>query len=252
MTNGSATRWPPATDSTSRARRWARRCRRRRRAGRRPRPARRCRCVNRHGLIAGATGTGKTKTLQMLAGELSEAGVPVFVADVKGDLIGRRRRPATADPKVVEPAKSLGWTFAPKAHPVEFLSLSGQARRPGPGDRPALRAAAAGQGAGPQRDPDGVLSLVFQYCDDNDLPLLDLADLRTTLKFLGSDEGKPVLDDYGGMSPATLGVILRSIVDARAGGRRRLLRRARVRRPGPDAHDARRQGHRQRCSSSRT
>ena len=111
--------------------------------------------LNRHGLIAGATGTGKTKTLQLMAGQLSKAGVPVFVADIKGDLTGLAA-PGDADqPQGRRSAStSLGWPFEPSGHPVEFLSLSGSARRAGPGDGPLVRAAAAGQGARPQRDPD--------------------------------------------------------------------------------------------------
>src|SRR4051812_10623466 len=82
--------------------------------------------LNRHGLIAGATGTGKTKTLQLMAGQLSKAGVPCFVADIKGDVTGIAMPGDGANPKVVERAQSLGWTFEPAGHPVEFLSLSGQ------------------------------------------------------------------------------------------------------------------------------
>src|SRR3954467_8113107 len=82
--------------------------------------------MNRHGLIAGATGTGKTKTLQLLAGELSKAGVPVFVADIKGDVTGIAAPGDAANPKVVDRVQSLGWTFEPAGHPAEFLSLSGQ------------------------------------------------------------------------------------------------------------------------------
>jgi DNA helicase HerA-like ATPase len=82
--------------------------------------------MNRHGLIAGATGTGKTKTLQLLAGELSKAGVPVFIADIKGDVTGISQPGDATNPKVVERAQSLGWTFEPAGHPVEFLSLSGR------------------------------------------------------------------------------------------------------------------------------
>src|SRR3954468_10645009 len=82
--------------------------------------------LNRHGLIAGATGTGKTKTLQLMAGQLSKAGVPVFVADVKGDLTGLAAPGDGANPKVVERLQSLGWTFQPSEHPVEYLSLSGR------------------------------------------------------------------------------------------------------------------------------
>src|SRR5260221_9102839 len=82
--------------------------------------------LNRHGLIAGATGTGKTKTLQLLAGQLSMAGVPVFVADIKGDVTGIAVPGDAANPKVVERCASLEWTFQPAGHPVEFLSLSGR------------------------------------------------------------------------------------------------------------------------------
>src|SRR4026208_1578394 len=81
--------------------------------------------LNRHGLIAGATGTGKTKTLQLLAGQLSKAGVPVFVADIKGDLTCIAAPGGATNPKVSERVTSLGWTCAPSGHPVEFLSLTG-------------------------------------------------------------------------------------------------------------------------------
>ena len=174
--------------------------------------------VNRHGLIAGATGTGKTKTLQLLAGQLSEAGVPVFVADVKGDLSGLAAPGDAANVKVQERCRSIGWTFEPRAHPVEFLSLSGakgaQVRATVSSFGPLL----LGKVLDLNETQTSVLSLIFKYCDDNDLPLLDLADLETTLKYLGSDEGKPILADYGGMSPATVGVILRAIITTQQEG----------------------------------
>jgi DNA helicase HerA-like ATPase len=168
--------------------------------------------MNRHGLIAGATGTGKTKTLQLLAGELSAAGVPVFVADIKGDVTGIAAPGDGANPKVVERAQSLAWTFQPSGHPVEFLSLSGafgaQVRATVHSFGPLL----LGKVLDLNDTQTSILSLVFKYCDDNSLPLLDLKDLATTLKFLSSDEGKPILADYGGMSPASVGVLLRSLV----------------------------------------
>ncbi len=168
--------------------------------------------LNRHGLIAGATGTGKTKTLQLLAGQLSQAGVPVFVADIKGDLSGLSAPGDASNPKVIERAASLGWTMAPSGHPVEFLSLSGrlgaQVRATVHSFGPLL----LGKVLDLNDTQTSILSLVFKYCDDNDLPLLDLADLSTTLRFLGSEEGRPVLEEYGGMSSASLGVLLRSIV----------------------------------------
>ena len=168
--------------------------------------------MNRHGLVAGATGTGKTKTLQLLAGQLSKAGVPVFVADIKGDLTGLAAPGDAANPKVQERAASLGWTFEPSGHPVEYLSLTGklgaQVRATVHSFGPLL----LGKVLDLNETQTSILSLVFKYCDDNDLPLLDLKDLAATLKFLSSDEGKPILEDYGGMSSASVGVLVRSIV----------------------------------------
>jgi DNA helicase HerA-like ATPase len=168
--------------------------------------------VNRHGLIAGATGTGKTKTLQLLAGQLSKAGIPVFVADIKGDLTGLAAPGDAANPKVQERVASLGWTFQPSGHPVEFLSLSGalgaQVRATVSSFGPLL----LGKVLDLNETQTSILALVFKYCDDRDLPLLDLKDLATTLKYLASDEGKPILEEYGGMSSASVGVLLRSMV----------------------------------------
>ena len=168
--------------------------------------------LNRHGLVAGATGTGKTKTLQLLAGQLSKAGVPVFVADIKGDLTGLAAAGDGTNPKVQERVASLGWTFEAAGHPVEFLSLTGklgaQVRATVHSFGPLL----LGKVLDLNETQTSILALVFKYCDDNDLPLLDLKDLATTLKYLSSDEGKPILADYGGMSPASVGVLLRSIV----------------------------------------
>ena len=168
--------------------------------------------LNRHGLVAGATGTGKTKTLQLLAGQLSKAGVPVFAADIKGDLSGIGLPGDAANPKVQERAVSLGWSFEPSGHPVEFLSLTGkqgaQVRATVHSFGPLL----LGKVLDLNETQTSILSLVFKYCDDNDLPLLDLKDLSATLKYLSSDEGKPILEDYGGMSTASVGVLLRSIV----------------------------------------
>ena len=167
--------------------------------------------LNRHGLIAGATGTGKTKTLQVMAGQLSAAGVPVFVADIKGDLTGLAV-PGTMSPRLQERLDSMGMTFQPSGHPVEFLSLTGklgsQVRATVHSFGPLL----LGKVLDLNETQTSILALIFKYCDDNDLPLLDLKDLATTLKFLASDEGKPILADYGGMSSASVGVLLRSIV----------------------------------------
>ncbi len=168
--------------------------------------------VNRHGLIAGATGTGKTKTLQLLAGQLSAAGVPVFAVDVKGDLSGLGAPGDGTNPKVAQRSASLAWTFTPQAYPVEILSLTGargaHVRASVSSFGPLLLAKVLDL----NETQSSVLAMVFHYCDRESLPLLDLADLRTTLKFLGTDEAKPILEDLGGMSSATLGVILRSLV----------------------------------------
>src|SRR3989454_6876397 len=167
---------------------------------------------NRHGLIAGATGTGKTKTLQLMAGQLSKAGVPVFVSDIKGDVTGIAAPGDAANPKLQERCASLGWTFQPSGHPVAVLSLSGklgaQVRATVHSFGPLL----LGKVLDLNETQTSILALIFKYCDDNHLPLLDLEDLATTLKFLASDEGKPVLEEYGGMSPASVGVLLRSII----------------------------------------
>ena len=174
--------------------------------------------VNRHGLVAGATGTGKTKTLQILAGQLSDAGVPVFVSDVKGDLTGISQPGDVTATPIVERAQQLGIAYEARGHPVELLSLSGalgaQVRATVSSFGPIL----LGKVLDLNRTQVSVLTLVFAYCDDRRLPLLDLADLRTTLKFLASDDGKSTLEEYGGFSKATIGVLLRSIVELEAAG----------------------------------
>ena len=168
--------------------------------------------LNRHGLIAGATGTGKTKTLQLMAGQLSKAGVPVFVADIKGDLTGLAAPGDATNPKVVERMTSLGLEFQASGHPVEFLSLSGKLGAQVRASVHSFGPLLLGKVLDLNETQTSILALIFKYCDDNDLPLLDLKDLATTLKFLSSDEGKPILADYGGMSAASVGVLLRSIV----------------------------------------
>jgi DNA double-strand break repair helicase HerA and related ATPase len=168
--------------------------------------------INRHGLVAGATGTGKTKTLQILAGQLSALGVPVFAVDVKGDVSGIGAPGDGTNPKIIERCESLGWAFQAGGHPLEVLSLSGKTGTHVRASISSFGPLLLGKVLDLNETQTSILSLVFRYCDDQHLPLLDLADLRTTLKFLASDDGKAVLDDLGGMSPASLGVILRSIV----------------------------------------
>jgi uncharacterized protein len=174
--------------------------------------------MNRHGLVAGATGTGKTKTLQVIAEQLSSAGVPVFVADVKGDLSGLAA-PGAAEGPAVRRAGELGIPFTPAAFPVEFLSLGGI----GPG----VPVRATVSDFGPQllakildanETQEQSLGLLFRYADQKGLPLLDLSDLRALLTFLGSAQGKAELAAVGGLAPATVGVLLRALVGVEDGG----------------------------------
>ncbi|MET0997162.1 MAG: helicase HerA-like domain-containing protein, partial [Marmoricola sp.] len=168
--------------------------------------------LNRHGLVAGATGTGKTKTLQLLAEQLSSAGVPVFAADIKGDLSGLST-PGAENPKIVERASSVGQEWKAQGFPVELFALGGE------GTGIPLRVTMTAFGPtllskvlGLNDTQESSLGLVFHYADKAGLPLLDLADLREVVKYLTSDEGKPDLKDLGGLSSATAGVILRELI----------------------------------------
>jgi hypothetical protein len=167
--------------------------------------------MNRHGLVAGATGTGKTKTLQVLTDQLSAAGVPVFLCDLKGDLSGLAA-PGVPNAKIEERAKAIGVPYAPRACPVEFVSLTGkngvQLRATVSSFGPLLLAKTLGLNDTQQ----SVLALVFKFCDDKKLLLLDLADLREVLQYL-TGAGATELRDYGGISKATVGVLLRKIVE---------------------------------------
>ena len=170
--------------------------------------------MNRHGLVAGATGTGKTSTLQVLAEQLSAAGVPVFVADIKGDLVragvARRRRARSCWPARREPRAGLG------GHRVTRSSSS---RLGGIGKGVPVRATVTDFGPlllskvlGLNDTQESSLGLVFHYADTHGLALLDLKDLRAMLAYLISDEGKAELKGLGGLSTATAGVILRELV----------------------------------------
>src|SRR5688572_5950018 len=168
--------------------------------------------MNRHGLIAGATGTGKTRTLQLLAEQLSAAGVPVFAADVKGDLAGLAA-PGLRNEKVDHRAKEIGYDWQPRAVPTEFVSLTGalgvQLRATVSSFGPLLLSKVLSL----NETQSGVLAMVFRYADDKGLPLLDFEDLPALLRFLAADEGKPELKAYGGMSGATVGVLLRKMIE---------------------------------------
>lgn len=174
--------------------------------------------MTRHGLIAGATGTGKTKTLQGIAEQLSAAGVPVFVADVKGDLSGLMH-PGAPDGVAPKRDAELGIPYTPTGFPVEFLSIGGI----GPGV--PVRATVSDFGPqlmakvlGANETQESSLGLVFRYADEKGLPLLDLSDLRALLTYLQSDGGKGELEGIGGLAKATVGVLLRSLVTLEDGG----------------------------------
>ncbi|TFB97572.1 helicase HerA-like domain-containing protein [Cryobacterium sp. HLT2-28] len=168
--------------------------------------------TNRHGLVAGATGTGKTKTLQVLAEQLSAHGVSVFAADIKGDLSGVATA-GTASEKLLARTRGIGQDWSGVASPTEYFSLGGVGRGI------PVRATVAGFGPlllskvlGLGNIQESSLGLVFHYADQAGLPLLDLTDLRAVLSFLISDAGKGELTGLGGLSPATVGVILRELI----------------------------------------
>jgi len=174
--------------------------------------------VNRHGLVAGATGTGKTKSLQVLAEQLSAAGVPVLMADVKGDLSGLSR-PGAADDKITSRAADTGDSWTPTVLPVEFLSLGTS------GVGVPVRATVSSFGPillskvlGLNQTQESTLGLIFYWADRQGLPLLDIKDLRSVIRYLTSEDGKPELKALGAVSPTTAGVILRALVNLEAEG----------------------------------
>ncbi|KQR98916.1 ATPase [Williamsia sp. Leaf354] len=174
--------------------------------------------MNRHGLIAGATGTGKTKSLQVIAEQLSAAGVPVVMADVKGDLSGLSA-PGQPGDRITKRAGEIGDTWAPAAHPCEFVSLGTE------GIGVPIRATITSFGPillskvlGLNATQESTLGLIFHWADGKGLALLDLKDLREVIAHLTSDEGKADLKGIGGVSSATAGVILRALTNLEADG----------------------------------
>src|ERR1700730_225857 len=174
--------------------------------------------VNRHGLVAGATGTGKTKTLQLIAEQLSAAGVAVLMADVKGDLSGLAR-PGEGNDKTAARAKDTGDNWEPTGFPVEFLSLG----RGGVGL--PVRATVASFGPvllskvlGLNATQESTLGLIFHWAKEANRPLVTLNDLRTAITHLTSDRGKEDLTSLGGVSSTTAGVILRALVNLESEG----------------------------------
>lgn len=173
--------------------------------------------LNRHGLIAGATGTGKTKSLQVLAEGLSENSIPVLLMDIKGDLSGLAAAGEAKD-FIVARTDAAGISYNPTGFPVELLTLSEEK-----GAR--LRATVSefgpillGKILGLNDTQEGIVSAIFKYCDDEDLALLDLKDFIKVLQFL-SDEGKKVFEvDYGKISTTSIGTIMRKVIELQQQG----------------------------------
>ena len=168
--------------------------------------------LNRHGLIAGATGTGKTKTLQVIAENLSDKGIPVLLMDLKGDLSGIAQ-PSPGHPKIDERHEKIGLPFEPKSFPVEILSLSEQ-------DGVKLRATVSEFGPvllsrilDLSETQEGIVAVVFKYCDDNKLPLLDLKDFKKVLQYATGSGKKEFTKEYGRISTSSTGTILRKIIE---------------------------------------
>ncbi len=168
--------------------------------------------INRHGLIAGATGTGKTKTLQILAEQLSSKGVPTLVMDIKGDLSGIAVRSA-GHPKIDERHALIGLPYIPSTSPVEFLSLSNEA---------GARLRATVSEFGPvlfskmldlNETQQGVISVIFKFCDDRNLPLLDLEDLKKVIQYVTTDGKAEFEAEYGKIMTTSTGTIVRKLVE---------------------------------------
>ncbi|MBF8457592.1 DUF853 family protein [Kaistella sp. G5-32] len=169
--------------------------------------------INRHGLIAGATGTGKTKTLQVFAEQLSHKGIPSLVLDIKGDFSGIAE-PGSENAIITERYAKTKLPYAPQPFPVELMSISGEK---------GVKLRATVTEFGPlllskildlNDTQQSIMSIVFKYCDDKGLPLIDLDDLKKVLQYVTDNaQGKADLsNNYGSISPASLGAILRSIV----------------------------------------
>lgn len=167
--------------------------------------------INRHGLIAGATGTGKTKTLQVLSENLSDKGIPVLLMDLKGDLSGLAQ-PGPGHPKIDERHEKIGLPYESKGFPIEILTLSEQ-------DGTRLRATVSEFGPvllsrilDLSEVQEGILAILFQYCDDEKMGLLDLKDLKKILQYATGEGKKEIEAKYGRISTASTGAILRRIV----------------------------------------
>lgn len=173
--------------------------------------------MNRHGLIAGATGTGKTKTLQLIAEGLSNASVPVLLMDIKGDLSGIAAAGIEND-KIKERIQKMGIEYKPAAFPVELMSLSNEK---------GVRLRATVSEFGPvllskilnlNDTQEGLVAMLFKYCDDHKMPLLDLKDFTKMLQY-ASNEGKKELEkEYGKIATTSTGTILRKVIELQQQG----------------------------------
>jgi DNA helicase HerA-like ATPase len=170
------------------------------------------RMFNRHGLIAGATGTGKTKTLQALAESLAANGVSTLMMDIKGDLSGISQK-GTDNPKIQERASKTGIDWTPTQFTTEFLSISKEK---------GVRMRATISEFGPvllskilelNDTQAGLVSMVFKYCDDKGLPLLDIKDFRKTLQYISNEAKKEVEDAYGLVSTSSVGAVMRKLLE---------------------------------------
>src|SRR5688500_1034585 len=170
------------------------------------------RMMTRHGLVTGATGSGKTRTLQLIAEQLSAAGVPVFLPDMKGDISGMARE-AETNPKIEERAAALGIRYQPSAFPVELYSLSGKCGAQMRATVTEFGPVLLGKILSLNEVQTGVLNVLFKYADDKDLPIVDFNDLKKVLQYLTEGEGaSEIRHDYGKISSSTASTILRKIV----------------------------------------
>ncbi|WP_029922434.1 helicase HerA-like domain-containing protein [Nevskia soli] len=191
--------------------------------------------ANRHGLIAGATGTGKTVTLQVLAEGFSDLGVPVFAADIKGDLSGVSQM-GGANPKLAERAQAVGMSnYAPQAYPVVFWDVFGEQGHPVRGTISDMGPLLLARLMGLSDVQEAVLQLVFKYCDDKGLLLLDFKDLTAALSFV-ADNAKSLGADYGLVTKASVGAIQRSLLTLQQAGAEHFFGE-----PALDLHDLMRQ-----------
>lgn len=173
--------------------------------------------MNRHGLIAGATGTGKTKTLQLISEILSDNSVPVLLMDIKGDLSGIAAA-GTNNDKIQERYAKMNLNWQPAAYPAELLTLSNEK-----GTR--LRATVSEFGPillskilGLNDTQSGLVALIFKYCDDNKLPLLDIKDFIKVLQYIGNEGKAEIEKSYGKVSTTSTGTILRKVIELQQQG----------------------------------